>query len=192
MASIIHMMGPTCAGKSTLIDTLLALSDTVHPVQIGKLLRKKYGEDYFKGQGAPVHTQAEALQLYYDTINEGIALGKKVILVDGQPRDLGQARQMMMDWPDHRVTYLMVHADHEVREFRARAGRKPGPDLELAIARLTNDYKNCYVVMTELLRSGRQVDVVDTGSNDFDVDTYAKDLLNEHAHFRSASWYAPL
>jgi len=187
MASIIHLMGPTCAGKSTIIDKLTELSQDVFTVQIGKILRKKYGEDYFKGQAAPEHTRDEALNLYFETINEGISQGKKLILVDGQPRDLDQARVMMKSWPDHRSSFLMVHAEHSIREARARAGRKPGPDLDLAVARLVNDYRNCYVVMIQLLAKGYKVDVVDTGADGFDVPGYCQDLLDKNTREREST-----
>jgi hypothetical protein len=177
MASIVHMMGPTCAGKSTIIDRLQLLSEDVFTVQIGRLLRMKYGEDYFKGQAAPEHTRAEALELYFDTINEGLSYGKKIILIDGQPRDLGQAKTMMSSWEDHKNAFVLIHADHDIREKRARSGRKPGPDLDLAVARLVNDYANTYTVLVELIAHDYPIDVINTGLQDFDLDTCCKSFL---------------
>lgn len=184
MAVILHMMGPTCAGKSTLIDSLKSQSSDVYSVQIGKILRMKYGEAFFKGQAAPEHTRDEAQQLYFDCINEGIGYGKKLILVDGQPRDLGQAETMMASWPDHRSEFILVHAPHEVRELRAKAGRAVGPDLDLALARLNNDYRNCYIVLTRLLERSYRVNVVDTGATGFDVHAYAAKLLRKYVEVR--------
>lgn len=160
-AVILHLMGVTCAGKSTLIDELLRYQG-VAAVQIGKELRKKYGEAYFKGSGAPAHTAAEAMEIYTERVSTAITNGARLIVVDGQPRDVGQAQMMLHAWPHQYVTFYTLHASHAVREARARAGREPGPNLELAIARLTNDYKDCYNVLMELLGVGVPVHVIST------------------------------
>lgn len=169
MSTIVHLMGPTCAGKSTLINRLLAISADVGAVEVGKMLRAKYGEAYFKGQAAPQHTQGEAWQMYQDGVKAKIAEGKKIILVDGQPRDIQQARDIVGLWhAPHRAVYLLIHASEEVRAQRAVASRT-GDNLELAKARLKNDYENCYKVMVELTKAGevyRVLDSTDLGSMD--------------------------
>lgn len=181
MSTIIHLMGPTCAGKSTLIHRLLSIAPKyVHAVEVGKMLRAKYGEAFFKGQAAPQHTQGEAWQMYVEGVKEGIALKRRVILVDGQPRDIQQARDICGLWKaPHRSEFVLIHADHEVREARAAAGRK-GDSLELAKARLVNDYRNCYVVMTELLKRNEVIRVFDT-SELSRVDGLAEQILAEYA-----------
>lgn len=172
-------MGPTCAGKSTLLKRLAQLGgDKVGTVEIGKLLRAKYGEAYFQGQAAPAQTAAEALQLYLDTIKQHIADGKRLVIVDGQPRDLEQAKVMINAWyPQHRSVYMLVHASHEDREARARAGREPGPNLDLALARLNNDYKNNYTVMTYLIEHDVKIHVVNTSDPNFDAESWCADNL---------------
>lgn len=166
MSNVVHLMGPTCAGKSTLIQRLLAIAPSrVHAVEVGKMLRAKYGEDYFKGQAAPQHTQGEAWEMYLLGVKQGISEGKDIILVDGQPRDIQQARDVIGLWRNpHRASYLLIHANHEERERRARGTRAPGPNLDLALARLNNDYKNCYVVMAELMMKDQMIRVIDTSS----------------------------
>lgn len=183
MATILHLMGPTCAGKSTLLKRLAELGgERVGTVEIGKLLRAKYGEAYFQGQAAPERTKAEALDLYLDTIRQHIADGKKLIVVDGQPRDLSQAEIMTRVWlPKNRVKYLLVHATHEDREARARAGRQPGPDLDLALARLHNDYQNNYVVMTYLIEHGSTIEVVNTSRADFNGERWCDEIIRRYA-----------
>lgn len=181
MASILHMMGPTCAGKSTIINAMVALAPrVVFPVQIGKALRAKYGEDYFQGQAAPEKTREEAIQMYRDLIAKAIKESYEVIVIDGQPRDLVQAQEMVKSNKDHTNSFWLVHAAHNVREQRARAGRAVGPDLDLAVARLTNDYINNYTVMTELLSQGVQINVVDTGTKLFNVNEFADILLSRY------------
>jgi len=162
MATIIHLMGPTCAGKSTIIKAMMAHdSERCGAVEVGKMLRAKYGEDHFKGQAAPEHTQDEAWQMYQDGVRRQIDEGKLLVLVDGQPRELKQATGILELWKDHMVLFILVHARHEVREARARAERD-GSNLDLTVQRLNNDYKNCYIVMAELLKAGRRIGVVDT------------------------------
>lgn len=172
-------MGPTCAGKSTIINGLLSLSDKVGAVQIGKLMRKKYGEAHFNGQAAPEHTKVEALQMYFDEIKKLAAAGKELILVDGQPRDIEQAQVMTQAWPGFDCEYFLITADHAVREERARKDREPGPNLDLAIARLTNDYKSNYLVMVELIARNIPIRIVDTSSKSFDTDTFCNAALRE-------------
>lgn len=179
MSTIIHIMGCTCAGKSTLIQKLLTMGSDIAAVEVGKMLRAKYGEDYFKGQAAPAHTADEAFFLYTEGVDNAIAEGANIVLVDGQPRDLKQTRKIVNMWPGHRVIYLLVHADHDVREARARATREPGPNLDLALARLNNDYKNQYTVLTELTKLGRIYSVVDTGDEGFDLNGFCEELVNE-------------
>jgi predicted GTPase len=170
-------MGPTCAGKSTLINRLLSLTPKVGAVQIGKLMRAKYGEAHFQGQAAPAHTQTEALQMYFDETNRLVSEGKELILIDGQPRDVEQARTMANAWPQHNVQYLLITADHDVREERAKKDREPGPNLDLAIARLINDYKSNYLVMCELIKQNIPITVVDTSEEGFDLDHYCNLML---------------
>lgn len=181
MSTILHLMGPTCAGKSTVIEALVnAAPEIVFPVQIGKILRAKYGEAYFQGQAAPEKTRQEAIDIYRQSVKEAIESGHELIVVDGQPRDVGQADEMMNSWKSHRNVFMLLTADHDVREQRAREGRKPGPDLDLAVARLTNDYKNNYLVMSHLLANGKTIKVFDTGHEDFDVLCFVEYLLNEY------------
>lgn len=175
--TILHLMGPTCAGKSTMITKLLSLSNEVGAVQIGKLMRAKYGEAHFKGQAAPEHTKDEALQMYFDEIQKHITDGKKLILIDGQPRDISQAQAMNTAWPQYTVKYFMITADHEVREQRARKDRAPGANLDLAIARLNNDYKSNYLVMCELIKLNVPITMVDTSASDFDLDEFCSKIL---------------
>lgn len=181
MSSILHLMGPSCAGKSTLINRLLLVApDRVCAVEVGKMLRTKYGEAYFKGQAAPANTQAEAWEMYLEGVQAGIAQKKQIILVDGQPRDVQQARDIIGRWRSpHRASFMLLHADHTERERRCRADNGDR-DLSARLQRLTNDYRNCYVVMVELLRANEVIRVIDTtemGS----VDPLAEQILAEYA-----------
>ena len=95
-------------------------------------------------------------------------------------RDLEQSEEMISLWRAHRSEFWLIHAEHAVREERARLGRTPGPDLELAVARLTNDYRNNYTVMTNLIANNVPIQVIDTGKDTFDVETFANEVLAEY------------
>jgi len=171
VSNIVHLMGPTCAGKSTLINRLLNIApEIVGAVEVGKMMRAKYLDpasphyqpDFFKGQAAPLHTQAEAWQMYKDGVQRCVDEGKKIVLVDGQPRDIQQARDIVGLWhAPHRAVYLLIHATEAVRTQRAVASRT-GDSLELARARLKNDYENCYNVMVELTKANEVYRVLDS------------------------------
>lgn len=188
MSNILHLMGPTCAGKSTLINDMLTRApDLVGAVEVGKMMRAKYLDpksphyqpDFFKGQAAPQHTQAEAWQMYLDGVQANIAAKKRIILVDGQPRDIQQARDTKGLWKaPHRSSYIVVWADQEVRHARAAATRT-GDALALAIQRMEGDYKNLAVVLAELGLRDEVVRWFDT-SEDRNAHALAECLLAEH------------
>lgn len=172
MKTVLHLMGPTCAGKSTILKACVEQRpDVFGVVEVGKMLRAKYGEAYFKGQAAPEHTQDEAWQLYLGGVRDQINQGKRIVLVDGQPRDVRQARAVLQrpHGQDVRCDFLMVHASEEVRERRARETRT-GDSLELALQRMRNDYRNCYVAWIELLRRGVTPTLIDTGDEAFNLE----------------------
>lgn len=188
MSNIVHLMGPTCAGKSTLITRLLNIApEIVGAVEVGKMMRAKYLDpasphyqpDFFKGQAAPLHTQAEAWSMYQEGVNRCIEQGKRMVLVDGQPRDIQQARDVVGLWKSpHRASYLMIHAAQEVRNERAAATRQ-GDALALALQRMEGDYKNCYVVLAELELRNEVVRWFDT-TEDVNAHALAEHLLAEY------------
>lgn len=176
--TVLHVMGPTCSGKSTILRKMAEkFPDDVGLVEVGKMMRAKYLDpasphftpDKFKGQAAPRETQEEAWSMYLDGVRSNI--DKRFVLVDGQPRDVPQARGVVEaflpggDLEDNRAAFLQVTADHDVRVNRARADR--GDDAEawrLAEARLIDDYRSGYLVLVELARHGITPTVFDTST----------------------------
>lgn len=179
MSTILHLMGPSCAGKSTLIKRLLALEpQKIGAVEVGKILTAKYGEAYFKGQAAPEKTQKEAWDIYTESVEEFAKQGKRLILVDGQPRDLLQAQQVEGLWRHpHNACFALIHASHDVRESRCRADRSR--DVKARLKRISNDYRNCYTVMAELLRQNQVIRVFDT-SDMRDAAALAEQIIAEY------------
>jgi len=181
VSAIIHLIGPSCSGKSTLLKRLIEIDPiNVGGVKVGEYFRKRYGEARFKGQAAPLDTQDEAWHMYTETVGVHLRAKKKLIIVDGQPRDVKQACEIPGLWKfPHRTFYIILTADHKVREARCRADKNPERRLEDRLARLTNDYRNCYVAMTELLKADQVLRVIDTSCM-MSIDGLAERLLSEY------------
>lgn len=169
--SVFFVMGPTCSGKSTLLEELThAISpDDLGLVEVGKMMRAKYPPEHFQGQCNPKHTQQEAWEMCESAIRGHKADGKTFIVVDGQPRDREQARLCASRFPEedgYNCEYILLDASLEERERRARIDRS-GDDLEkLAIPRLTNDMIAYYGVLVELAFLGKKVIPIDTTNED--------------------------
>lgn len=167
--TVFFVMGPTCSGKSTLLRLLEKRipEDQLGLVEVGKAMRSKYPPDYFKGQCNPKHTQEEAWRICEEAVNDHRDAGRSFIVVDGQPRDIGQVHLCLSRFPfadGFRTEYILLDANLEERERRARATRS-GADLEtLALPRLTNDMVAYYGVLVELLKFQRRVMVFDTSN----------------------------
>lgn len=181
------VIGPTNAGKGTLL-ALAGKLPHVGLVEVGKMMRAKYLDpasphydpDHFKGQGAPKHTAVEAWQMMLDGIAAAEAAKKDVVLIDGQPRDVEQARRCAFELELYEKRFIALHASHEIRLRRAirrdggdlttmildelEKGHEPDPHdsflpppLRLSLARMTSDYKAVYHVLSELSLCGRIV-----------------------------------
>lgn len=176
MSTFIHLIGPTCAGKSTLIRAALQHApNDVGTIEVGKLLRAKYGPAYFKGQAAPEHTQDEAWALYRSGIQEHIEKKTRLVFIDGQPRDIKQCHGISQLYeenvfnPQNRCMFLVVHADETKRIERAKSTRT-GDDLELALARITNDYRNSYIALQYAVKRHWHIESIDT--TEFELEDY--------------------
>lgn len=153
-----YIMGPTCVGKSTLINLIREHGgDAVRSIEVGKMLREKYPPEHFAGQNNPKHTASEAWGLFL----QGLADARddpqcKLVLVDGQPRDRPQARDILrLDLDTYGIEqqlFVVLDASVEVRENRARATRDPHEFETLTKPRLTNDMLAYYEVLMEMMR----------------------------------------
>lgn len=157
---IIFLLGPTCVGKSSVIDLALRTHEDVGAVMVGKMMRAKYPPEYFKGQGAPAHTQKEAQQMMFDGVMEEFKTKLRVI-VDGQPRTVDHV-QGCLDTAEingARARFVILHAPVDLRKERASLTRQ-GPVLQLAFDRMNGDIIPIYEVLLELNRFLVQVEVV--------------------------------
>lgn len=163
-ATLLFMMGPTCAGKSTLLaNAHTRLPKNIGLVEVGKELRAKYPPDYFAGQNNPTHTAAEAWDLCVKGVERECAAGKTHILIDGQPRDVAQVHRCLDQFPRNPKRFILLHASLAKRKERAMKHRSDDPkNLELAMQRLTNDMISYYDVIATLLLRGAVIDAYDT------------------------------
>lgn len=170
MKTVIFVIGPTNAGKTTLMD---AVKKTPNwgTVEVGRMLRAKYPPEFFAGQAAPKHTAVEAWQMCLDGVRDVLLVqGKDVVFVDGQPRDLEQLEKCM-HFNDHlqapepvKFFFLHLFAARDIREARAKARDQHDPSkLALSMARLDGDVPMNYEILSRLLADKHNVIVVDTG-----------------------------
>ena len=199
MTTVLHVLGATNAGKTTFLDQMSDLYPRgVRKVEIGKRLRLKYLDpgsphfdpDKFKGQSNPKETAEEAWKLYLELTHEAVTEpGVEIVLVDGQPRDVEQARKVIeLTGPGRRNEFALVHADHSVRLERLaiRFGVEWDPAFEematndiiddvsptigagkasefaLGVRRMSSDYRGLYDVLAELAQVGIVPKVLNT------------------------------
>jgi predicted kinase len=164
------IMGTTCSGKSTFLnDAVKEYEDQVGIVQVGKLLRAKYPPEYFEGQAAPEKTKEEAWHICKEQVDLHMLQGKKIILVDGQPRDEEQANLCLDTWnkPNIHKHFILLDAPLEVRKSRAekRFSKKHKDykaNLKLAYNRLEGDCNNYYYVLKTLINHNTSIRYIDT------------------------------
>lgn len=165
MTAVCHVIGPTNAGKTTFLEFAGKRPD-VGLIEIGKVLRAKYPPEHFAGLSNPAHTAVEAWQIYLDTLAAHVAAGKRLVLADGQPRDVKQTQEIL-DHPSHRI-FLHLWAPQLVRHARALARDAGNPEkIALSMKRLASDDQSCYEVVVRLECADEVVLHYDTSRPDF-------------------------
>lgn len=160
--AICFVIGATSAGKSTTLNGMRHLAG-VHCIEVGKLMRAKYGAAHFKGQASPAHTAQEAWDMFLSGLNEAEQNGKSLVLVDGQPRDYDQCTKTLL--LPNRKMFLHLYAPKTVRYSRiVNRDAENKDNLDLAMARLEGDLPNLYEVLSRILAAGENVMTVDTSS----------------------------
>jgi len=154
---LFFVMGGTNVGKSTFLETVKKhYPSETHLVEVGKILRAKYPPSHFQGQGNPAHTQNEAIELCFSGIRDGEAKGARFIFVDGQPRDAGQAKEIMA-FSDCSISreraVIELVCPRKIREARATARDVDCPEkLRLALDRLDRDILAIHEVLLVFTR----------------------------------------
>ena len=146
----IAVIGVTNTGKTTFIEEAIKHPD-IAAAQVGKEFRKRYPPGHFRGQGAPEHTRGEALDILDMFIKQ--AGDAKILLTDGQPRNVGQI-EPVFDRLDLRYV-LWMHADPDT--LIQRAQNRGTNDLDLSMKRFVTDRCALYDVLHKLMLLGVKV-----------------------------------
>jgi len=170
MTDIYFMIGPTNVGKTTFAEHVLEFPGTT-AVFVGKELRAKYGEDYFKGQAAPEHTEAESLSIMDAKIIEGLTAGSSIIMVDGQPRSDNQVKYICDHYPgghNYRSWFLVFHCSDEMRRARLEKRDTTKAKRDLALSRFYGDMPQIYKTVYTLVINGLsdRIILVNTGEEE--------------------------
>lgn len=153
-----YVMGTTCAGKDHLVDHLEATYPDVGSVRVGKIMRERYPPDYFKGMGAPAHTEAEALQIFEEELAKN--KDKDNVFIIGQPRRLSQVKLTIGKYPGH---VIWLWAPDEVIEERINVRFPNDPaSRQLALDRIKNDKLQLYEVLFALITDNYTITAFDT------------------------------
>ena len=199
--NLIFVIGPTNAGKSTLIEAAKHLGHGT--VEVGKAMRKKHPPEYFAGQAAPDHTEIEAWQCMLDEMEiarmgcdplteqgavahlSGRAVGKQFCFIDGQPRSLKQYHKVRRDFPHYQTTFLHLWAPNTEREIRAMNRDKGDPArLKLSLARLNGDIPVLYDMLFLMAQEQLPIQHVNTNAAKYDAQIAVKCAVafsQEHA-----------
>lgn len=175
---LVFVMGCSHAGKSTFLDFAVAKKPAqVGVVTVGAKLRAKYLDpkspfykpDFFRGQAAPDHTREEAWSICEEGVRAHAADGKRLVLIDGQPRSIDQVEACVTRLPEFpRKCYLLLHANILTRTARLvkrfskneRFDEAAAEAMNLGLSRLRGDMETYYTVLAELAKHGQRVNVV--------------------------------
>jgi ribose 1,5-bisphosphokinase PhnN len=83
---LIAIIGPTCAGKGTLIAHLLERHPDWAAVQVGAEMRRRHPPEFFQGRAAMAETEPEVWEIFRAQWQAAADHHAPVVLVDGQPR----------------------------------------------------------------------------------------------------------
>lgn len=150
MSKTIYVIGLTCSGKDYFIERAVELYPEVFAaVQVGKELRKRYSPEYFKGSGAPEHTEEEALNIFKEQWSIANNNGAKIILVSGQPRRISQV-PIVFTFASGSVLWLYAN-DATIKERISKRFIDDQPAYHLACERIVNDRIMYYDVLHSLI-----------------------------------------
>lgn len=161
MCKTFFIIGTTCVGKDYLIETAC----TKYPhlfgaVQVGKELRRRHPPEYFQGLGCAPACYDEALDIYREQWKLNQMIGKKYILVSGQPREMSQV-QPVLDFAKGTVVWMFAPHDVIMERLEKRFANDTS-SKELALQRLKNDRVQLYDTIFELLTNGHTIKTLDT------------------------------
>jgi len=174
---IVHVIGVTCSGKSTLMD-VARNRPLWGTVEVGKLMRAKYPPEYFAGQCNPTHTADEAWRMYLDGLEKNRKRGTVCCFVDGQPRDQSQFDEILQDKVD---THHFLHLWAPKGLLLLRSTERDGADeerLKLSSARIDNDVPALYMLLSQVLAYRLPLRAYNTSDSEYDPMIAIKESLS--------------
>jgi len=181
--TLIYLLGPTNAGKSTFIE-YAGTQDCVGTIEVGKYMRAKYPPSHFAGEGNPAHTAVEAWKVYEDMLAKHIADNKRLIIADGQPRDAKQTEAILGDgrsWSHRVFVHLWAPLDVLTARAHARDGHDP-EKLALTKGRLINDMSAVYTVLSMVLSGGHVCLHEDTSKPEYSAPELLDRILHQYTY----------
>jgi len=165
MKAIVGVTGRGGSGKSTFC--LRQKFMVLH----GKILRKKYGADYFANNPKP-YAPAEMEEEARAIVRTGIldAPDNSIVYIDGMPRDAGQVA-WLQDYckkEGHQLSFILVQCDDEKRVTRLSA-RSTAAEMEMVAMRELKECTGLFAALTDIVASGLQVSVIDNTQDQHDV-----------------------
>ena len=145
--SIEFVMGPTNVGKSHYIRHRQDDFENVKVVSVGRYFRSIMNASEFKGNGdLPSLNAGEVMKRFILESVSGHDKGELVVLVDGQPRTVGQVHDIRELCEKLRsmfsfvsVNFVVLKASDETRRQRMMSRDKKKEDLDLSEARFIKD-----------------------------------------------------
>lgn len=181
MITVLFIMGPTGAGKSTVVsnadvytqlnDNLIGLSyKSYHAVEVGKEFRKRYPPEYFNGKAAMPHTEDEAYSIFEEQFIKAVdhhALMcqsnpdfETVVLIDGYPRtplQVDRCQELIGDCTDF-YGVVWLDCDEQEREQRLNYRDINESTRELSRKRFESDYGYYMKVVARLVENLQKPD----------------------------------
>jgi len=181
MLKYIFVMGPTNVGKTTYINNLKNCHgvSNVETLLTGQILRKKYGEEYFKGQQAPEHTEDEVIERLRNFIidNFKVENDNKICIIDGQPRSIRQLDmlynlklngELLFNNSRCKCEIHYLYCSDEIRLKRLLSRDSNIDKLLLSLKRFSNDELELNNIMMKMYKIGIHplVTSINTGLKD--------------------------
>lgn len=176
MCKTFFIMGLTCVGKDYFIEKACEMYPHLFgAVQVGKELRKRYPPEHFQGLGAAPATRKEAIDIYKEQWQLNKVIGKKYILVSGQPRERMQVEQVMA-FASGPVIWMTTSQEIILERLKQRFKDDPS-SMKLSLDRIVNDKVQLYDTIFELLTCGHIIKTLDVQYRRIE------EVINQIAHF---------
>lgn len=158
-----YLVGVTNSGKDYFAQRALEKAPSlIGMTNVGQIFRQRYPASHFKGQGAPQNTEEEAFQIFCSEVKRVREEGKRICLVNGQPRRVSQVDRVM--YANSEVIWF--HEDDDVLVERAKQRDSCQEALDLSMERMVNDRKQLYDVIWHLMRRGVPIHTAKSDSID--------------------------